>query len=440
MDVRGRARLMARPSDRYPSERPGKPCGASWSDPLRVTGKIPNLPFGAQFEVTLQPVALAKDMRANQGMLSWRGEHEARVRAALETTIDQVMVDAQKFRPRIGEDNYQAVRNLLALALAELAHVDITHEAWVARRWGLERVTYASECDARGGPGPGEVFGGGFDRCPTVEEIDRRFDAREYILEKFIDACHFTRCAQFGLWRVWLYRQAREAWKNTPQGGAPDGLAPTPPKKPRSKVGPGSFTAKPPGPPPPPTPPKPEPPAFPSDLGVGESLPDPGEPEPPDEDDVPVPPLPPPPLPVPPVSEPPMPEPPVSEPPMPEPPVSEPAEPEPPASVGEPVVPPSSGDGGGLGSREPAVDGVLVEGPPGDASFDPRTFREGANPYSMSADGDGVRSELVDAEGKSTKDTSVVGAVAKVATAAVVVGGLVGITYLVTRERKSSRR
>ncbi len=412
---------MARPSDTYPSERSGKPCGASWSDPLRVTGKIPNLPFGAQFEVTLQPVALAKDMRANQGMVSWRGEHETRVRAQLETTIDQVMTDAQKFRSRIGEDNYQAVRNLLALALAELAYVDITHEAWVARRWGLERVTYASDCDSRGGAGPGEVFGGGFDRCPTVEEIDRRFEAREYILEKFIDACHFTRCAQFGLWRVWLYRQAREEWKNTPQGGAPDGLAPTPPKKPRSKVGPGSFTAKPPGPPPPPTPtpPKPEPPPFPSDLGAGESLPDPGEPEPPGEEDVPVPPLP---LPLPPDPEP----------------EPEPAAPESPSSVGEPDIPPSSGAGGedgGLGTQEPAVDGVLVGGPPSDATFDPRAFTEGASPYSLSA-----HSELVDAEEKSAKDSSVVGAVAKVATAAVVVGGLVGITYLVTRERKSSRR
>ena len=423
---------MARPSDTYPTERPGKPCGASWSDPLRVTGKIPNLPFGAQFEVTLQPVALAKDMRANQGMLSWRGEHETRVRTELETTIDQVMADAQKFRWRIGEDNYQAVRNLLALALAELAYVDITHEAWVARRWGLERVTYASECDSRGGPGPGEVFGGGFDRCPTVEEIDRRFDAREYILEKFIDACHFTRCAQFGLWRVWLYRQAREEWKSTPQGGAPDGLAPTPPKKPRSKVGPGGFTAKPPGPPPPPTPPKPEPPAFPSDLGVGESLPDPGEPDPPDEDDVPVPPLPVPPMPQP-ADEDDVPSTPLRPPPVP-------TGSESPTSVGEPVVPPESAEGDDLGSQEPAVDGVIVEGPPDEASFDPRAFTEGASPYSLNTHGDVVRSELIDAEEKSAKNPSVAGAVAKVATAAVVVGGLVGITYLVTRDRKSSRR
>ncbi len=426
---------MARPSDRYPSERPGKPCGVSWSDPLRVTGKIPNTPFGAQFEVTLQPVALAKDMRANQGMLSWRGEHETRVRAELETTIDQVMADAQKFRWRVGEDNYQAVRNLLALALAELAYVDMTHEAWVARRWGLERLTYATECDNTrgGGLAPGEVFASGFDRCPTVEEIDRRIDARAYILEKFVDACHFTRCAQFGLWRVWLYRTAREEWKKTPQGGAPDDLV-QPPPKPRSKVGPGGLTAQPPGPPPPPLPPPPPP--FPSDLGGGESLPDPGEPEPPDEDDVPVPPLPPPPLPPPPVSQPP------------EDDDKEdvhdvPSEPEPPPPVGGSFEPPSGGDGGTLGSREPAVDGVLVDEPPGEAVFDPRAFREGASPYPQSVDAGrafDVGSELIDAGEKTAKNFAVAAAVAKVATAAVVVGGVVGVTYLVTRVRKTSRR
>ena len=83
------------------------------------------------------------------------------------------------------------------------------------------------------------------------EELEQRMKAREFILEKFVDAAHFIRCPQFGLWRVWLYRQARDEWKATPQGGAPKGLAPNPPKKPPSKVGPGMFTAKPPGPPPP---------------------------------------------------------------------------------------------------------------------------------------------------------------------------------------------
>ncbi len=100
-----------------------------------------------------------------------------------------------------------------------------------------------------------------------------------------------------------------------------------------------------------------------------------------------------------------------------------PTAPQPPGSVGEPA--PSS-----TGPREPAVDGVLVEDPPDEASFDPRAFSEGASPYSLSNGSDDARPE----------HSSVAGAVAKVATAAVVVGGLVGITYLVTRERKTGRR
>ena len=281
---------MARPSSFYPSERPGQTCGASWSDPLRVTGKIPGKPFGAQHSVDLAPVADADDMRWNLGLLSWRGEHETRVRADLEDTIDQVRADADKFRQRIGEDNYQAVRNLLALALAELAYVDITHEKWVERRFGLDRNTYSPECSGPNSLPPGAVYGGGFERCPTMAELEERTRARQFIVDKFVDACHFIRCAQFGLWRVWLYRLAVEEWNTTPQGGAPDGLAPTPPKPNTPPFGAGSFTAQPPGPPPPPTPPAPDPlPPFPTDLGDGIALPDPGEPEPPDEDAVPQP-------------------------------------------------------------------------------------------------------------------------------------------------------
>lgn len=426
---------MARPSAFYPSERPGKPCGASWSDPLKVTGKIPNVPFGAQFKVTLQPVALANDMRANQGMLSWRGAHEERVRAALETTVDQVLADAEKFRWRIGQDNYQAVRNLLSLALAELAYVDITHETWLKRRWGLERVTYAPECDTRGGVGPGEVFGSGFDRCPTTEEIEQRMKARAFILEKFVDACHFIRCAQFGLWRVWLYRQARDEWKATPQGGAPKGLAPTPPKKPRPKVGPGSFTSRPPDPPLPPSPPKPpkpEPPPFPADLG-GESLPDPGEPDPPDEDDVPSPPLPEP-LPEPLVPVPPGP---VGE----APPVVEPPRPEPPTPVEGVEEPTPLGSIWDEGDVDEEPERIVAE-PLGESPrftydrFAASSGRRGAVEAELVSDRDAALAHDVVEAGESTvRNVAVAAAVAKVATAAVVVTGIVGVTYLVTRKK-----
>ncbi len=401
---------MARPSTMFPSERPGKSCGASWSDPLRVTGEIPRVGFGSQYDVTLEAVASADDLRANQGMLSWRGSHETRVRGQLESTIDQVSTDAEKFRWRLGEENYRAVRNLLALALAELTYVDLVHERWLEGRWGLERPTYAPECDPRSGSvGPGEVFGGGFDRCPTVEELQLRSDAREYIVERFVDACHFIRCAQYGLWRVWLYRSALDEWKSTPRGGGPDGFAPTPPKPPKPPTAAGGFANRPPPPPPPPVePPTPTPPPFPADLGEGDGLPDPGEPELPDEDDVPAPPAP---------------------------------LPDGSQGPGEPSAPLPDGSQGPGATPVPRPDGDVRPGEPpfpqpgGEPADNPWSSPERPGPSQYP---DVVAADAIEA-GQDTVTTVVAtAAAAKVATAMVVVGGVVGVTWLVTRNRKGS--
>ena len=390
---------MARPSKTYPSERAGKPCGASWPDPLRVTGKLPRVSYGSQFATTLEPVASTDDLRANQGLLSWRGEHETRIRARFESLIDQVASDAQSFRWRIGEANYAAVKNLLALALAELAYVDITHERWVERRWGLERLTYAPECDARGGLEPGAVFGGGFDRCPTVEEMQLRLEARDFIVEKFVDAAHFIRCAQYGLWRVWLYRSALAKWQSTPRGGAPDDLAPTPPKKPKKPVGAGSFRSQPLPPPPPPVPPppQPEPPPFPADLGEGGTLPDPGEPDPPDEDAVPSPP----------------------EPPLPEP------EPEP-----EPIAEPTPEVGESPSPKAPWWPGPSMP-TDGSSPMPPRRRHESHEVEVIEAG--------IDAGAETVTNVVVTAAVAKVATVGIIAGGVVGVTWLLVRGRTDGR-
>jgi len=270
----------------FPSERPSQGgCGASWPDPLTVDGKIPGVSFGHDYTVDLAPVAPADAMRRNEGLLSWDGLHEGTIRGMIEEEISNLFEEALLFRDTLGTENYLAINNLIQHARAKFVEVDGIHKRWSDRRYPLKMTKYNPQCSATSS-GPGIPPGGAlsqFDRCPTAEENLQRVLDRDRIVELFVNACHFVRCAQFGMWRVKLYRDALRDWKNTPQGGAPDDLAPTPPSSPTPPFGSGDFAAVP-GDPvvPPPVPPIPEPPPFPSDFGNGESIPDPGEPDPPE--------------------------------------------------------------------------------------------------------------------------------------------------------------
>lgn len=277
---------MARPSSNYPSERSGSTCGSSWPDPLRVTGQISATnTFGQQIYVDLPEVADADAMRRGQGLISWNGPHEKRVRKALEDRISETLDDLTKFRGEIGTDNFAAVEGLLELAVTNLDYVDAIHQKWVKFRWPLSRAQYNAEhCKTE--LDMGQVFANGFDRCPTYGQHLERDADRDALLGRFVDAAHAIRCAEFGMWRVVLYRRARREHGASPAGGRPGGLAPTPPKKPKPPAAGGGFSAQPPGPTPPPTlpqpvgPPNPLLPEFPPDLG-GEALPPPPPPEPP---------------------------------------------------------------------------------------------------------------------------------------------------------------
>lgn len=278
---------MARPSSTYPSERPGSTCGASWPDPIRVTGRLSQTnSFGSNISVELDPVADADDMRRSHGMLSWNGAHEARVREELEERIRNTLDDLVKFRDALGEENRDAVEGLLRMAVDNLDYIEAIHKKWTDARWPMSRGHYNDDHCTRE-VDMGKVFGGGFDRCPTYDTHIERNDDRDEIARRFVDACHAIRCAEFGMWRVVLYRRALKRWKKTPQGGGPGGLAPKPPATPRPPMaGGGTFATRPPGPLPPPTPPAPPNPLlpdFPPELGGGEMLPPPPPPEPPPE-------------------------------------------------------------------------------------------------------------------------------------------------------------
>ena len=271
---------MARPNSSYPSERPGKPCGASWPDPLRITGRLSQTnSFGSDIYVDLDRIAEPNDLRRGQGLLTWGGPHETRVRDAFESRIRDTLDDLVRFREVLGDENQDAVEGLLRMAVENLDYVDALHKKWEDARWPLSRVHYnADHCKTE--LDMGKVFGGGFDRCPTYDTHLERDADRDEIVKRYVDSAHAIRCAEWGMWRVVLYRRAREAWKNTPRGSSPTDLAPTPPSSPKPPVFATGFVAKP-GVLPPPTQPTPPGalPEFPPEIG-GEALPPPPPPEP----------------------------------------------------------------------------------------------------------------------------------------------------------------
>jgi len=269
---------MARPSSDYPSERPGSTCGASWPDPLRVTGRLSATnSFGTQIYVDIPEVADANSMRRTPGLLSWGGPREKALLEGLENRIRDTLNELVKYKDDLGDENRDAIEGLLSMAVDNLRRVEAIHERWTNARWPLSRGHYNDEECARE-VDMGKVFGGGFDRCPTYGQHLERDADRNEIVTRFIDSAHAIRCAEFGLWRVVLYRRALREWRATPRGGAPDGLAPTPPKPKKPPFGGAlSFEALPVGPLPPPTqpqPPNPILPDFPPELG-GEALPPP---------------------------------------------------------------------------------------------------------------------------------------------------------------------
>jgi hypothetical protein len=250
---------------------------------LRVTGRLSATnSYGSDIYVDRPAIADASDLRRGEGRLSWAGPHEQRVRQSFEDRIRETLDDLVTFKAQLGEENREAIEGLLSMAVGNLDHVEALHSKWAAARWPLSRAHYAEECTRE--VDMGKVLGGGFDRCPTYSQHLERDADRDEIVRRYVDSAHAIRCAEYGMWRVVLYRRALEQWQRTPQGGGPSGLAPTPPKPKTPPVGGGlSFEAQPPGPPPPPTQPQPEQPGlpdFPPEIDGG-ALPPPPPPEPP---------------------------------------------------------------------------------------------------------------------------------------------------------------
>lgn len=118
--------------------------------------------------------------------------------------------------------------------------------------------------------------------CPTEETKRGRTRDRDAIRQLLLDAARAVRCAQWGLWRLILYRESLAEWEEE-HGGFGFRLPPgTPPVDPTPGITPGGlgFTAEGPDPEPPGGHPDP-PPWEPSDFRV----PEPGDLPPPEDAD-----------------------------------------------------------------------------------------------------------------------------------------------------------
>jgi hypothetical protein len=273
---------MARPPSSFRGEAPGQVCGHTWASSLVVDGRLPN-GFGKDLTHRLEPV-MEQPYEADLGMpdvdqaqlgIGWGGPLESNLSSQL---LDRIAaIRARTNESFLGSKQKGAVRWLLDRAKGELDFAQAIHKLWknrTAGSWSLsfsDRLTnfYAAKnpSDCAGRPGA-TVEGAGRSgpvRCPTEAEIARRPNARAEIRQRFVDAAHFIRCAEYGLWRMLLYREAKQQWEQRPTG--PGGIV-----APGGGTMPGDITVGVPVPPqppdvpvpvagklPPPTPPKPPP-------------------------------------------------------------------------------------------------------------------------------------------------------------------------------------
>ncbi len=249
---------MAKPPSGYKGPL-GYPCGKSWAEPLIVTGELPGKNFGKHLTHTLSPVVTG--LGDKEGEIGWGGTYEDTRKSQLFDRLEDVLSQLRIAGLRMTQAEKDSVEWLINRAAEELDAVRDIHVSWNFRVDGTYPLSYgdsikdfpaakhwqdcANPDNILTPPGPHYGFevpaeGGGTVRCPSRTTLNLRPVARKMILQHFIDAAMHIRCAEFGIWRITLYRQAREEWLKTARGGAPGGLR-TPPREGRG--GAGGFAA-----------------------------------------------------------------------------------------------------------------------------------------------------------------------------------------------------
>ena len=255
---------MSLPPSGYPKIR-GKACGEAWARPTVVTGLRPNTGFGSQFKHTVQPIIHTNVLNIGDDR-EQQEDYASKITARIDSLRERLDEHLIGDPLRLGPDHRKQIEWLLTHAEAELEGADHLWNKWsdrVGGSWPLSRGDDGSEfmggvCGNKDHPG---ADGSSFDAvhavahagkwydppgrtgdvlCPSPTETLQRPKDRKAIGFRFFDALAHVYCAEFGYWRLRLYKEAYEAYKDRPTSGPGDKtVAPgtAPPKFP----GPGSL-------------------------------------------------------------------------------------------------------------------------------------------------------------------------------------------------------
>lgn len=215
---------MAKPHAGFPSE-PGStsPCGWSWFRNYQVTGEIPKTGgFGKQHDVNLQPIVMQNDLPEEYGR---DNATERNVIDKIEQRIIKTAERVQQYQEWLKDKDIDVLNWLLSHASAHVEAVDEIYDRWKERNGGSyplpkpDAIDFIPQCVGKNFNELVEVKtedGRGTStwmRCPSMWELDERKKDRRRIKDRILDALHHVRCAEFGVFRLMLYRKALEEWK-----------------------------------------------------------------------------------------------------------------------------------------------------------------------------------------------------------------------------------
>jgi hypothetical protein len=258
-------------------------CGNSFERTIVVTGEIPGRNgYGANHKHTIGRIAL----QPSGTWWSKKDPKEAAFISQITTRMQSVQNDINLNRAALSQADIASLEWLLELAANNLARVEAIYTYWTgfgahpetgeslpadqnapngfggtmarASEWPLTAsdaiYEYLGECQGQSARwvDDRELVGGTTQHmryyfCPGDQTRAQRARDRSQILKLLLDAARAVRCAQYGVWRIVLYKRAVADW-NAQYGGTPDIASPTQPgTQPRPGVvgGQGGFQYQP---------------------------------------------------------------------------------------------------------------------------------------------------------------------------------------------------
>jgi hypothetical protein len=231
---------MALPPRSFPEIR-GRRCGEDWTVPTVVTGKLPKIPFGNNYRHTIYPVtasvALVLNIADDRDQLEYL---ESQIRSNVRRIDGYLRRDEPDYLSFSMNETKQ-IAWLLAHALAELDSALRLVANWDDYGWPIETGdTYkhvADRCysDTPVPPGQEEAY---HFRCPEPTQLAVRKADRKAIGRAVSDSLAHLYCAEYGYWRLRLFKQAAHAYLQREAAGGQDTLVtPTVPVDPCKDFG-----------------------------------------------------------------------------------------------------------------------------------------------------------------------------------------------------------